>query len=98
MPRIYLSDEYGGAPTPLLYFQLDFKHCFGNTTKGVDAPSLTVPTRLRQSLDALGQWPRLVSLCVDAFTVLRRCAGTVLAACKPAFDGVRGATPEAIEK
>ena len=77
----------GGASAPLLYFQLDFKHVFGNQTKGVDAPPLTVPARLKQSLEKFGMWsgseasakPGLAELCVDAFRVLRRCSGTLRA-------------------
>ena len=96
---------YGGGKTaPLLYFQLDFKHVFGNQTKGVDAPPLTVPARLKQSLEKFGMWsgskakPGLAELCVDAFRVLRRCSGTLRALSTEAFDGVSGGTPAAIER
>ena len=43
-----------GSAAPLLYFQLDFKHVFGNKTKGVDAAPLTIPARMKEALEDVG--------------------------------------------
>ena len=86
-----------GSAAPLLYFQLDFKHVFGNRTKGVDAAPLTIPTRMKEALEDVGLWTELVELCVEAFRVLRRSHSTLQAVCLRAFDGVKGAASKDIE-
>eukprot|EP01105_Mastigella_eilhardi_P009755 TRINITY_DN228_c0_g1_i8.p1 TRINITY_DN228_c0_g1~~TRINITY_DN228_c0_g1_i8.p1 ORF type:complete len:573 (+),score=151.91 TRINITY_DN228_c0_g1_i8:38-1756(+) len=78
-----------------MLMQIDFKHCFDQHTKGVDAPCLAIPMRMKRSLQARDKWIEFKDRCSDAFCVLRRSGSTVTALCRAMFAGVM--PPQVVE-
>ena len=68
-------------------WQLDFKHVFNRTTRGVDAPRFAVPRAVREALVRRGAWEQLKLRCARALVCLRRQAGLVTQLCRAVFRG-----------
>ncbi len=69
-------------------WQLDFKHVFNRTTRGVDAPRYAVPRAVKEALAKRGAWEQFKLRCARAVVCLRRHVGLVTQLCRATFRGL----------
>ncbi|KAH3767200.1 Phosphatidylinositol 3-kinase 1 [Pelomyxa schiedti] len=67
---------------------IDFKHCFDHKTTGVDAPCIAIPMKMKKALVQKQKWNEFKDLCANAFAVIRRNNGWIVALCRSMFAGV----------